>query len=93
MARFDPGYTVSDLIFYSGVIGGTAVTYLVLQALQIEMWQLFKLLISLGVGVMLGGGCLLAFEHFKRPKWPADKSDLYDDEGSLDSRRYDDDRR
>lgn len=94
MARFDPGYTVSDLVFYSGLIGGIAVSYLVMQAMDIEMWQIFKLLISLGVGVVIGGGCLLAFEQFKRPKWPADKSDLYDDDDSLDnSRKYDDDRR
>jgi hypothetical protein len=87
-----PGYTVADLVFYTGLIGGIVATYGVLQAMEVEIHDIFKLLIGLGVGVVLGGGALMLYERAKqKPKWPPDDYDpRRDDERGYDDRRLDD---
>lgn len=85
-----PGYTVADLVFYSGLIGGMAVTFTTLQGMEVDLHHIFKLLISLGVGIVLGGGALMLYERNKRkPKWPPDDYDPRTDD-TYEDRRLDD---
>jgi hypothetical protein len=59
-----PGYGVKDLIFYSGFIGGTIVTFLALQSTELS--EFVRFLIGLPVGVALGWVLLKAYES-RRP--------------------------
>ncbi|PQO32747.1 hypothetical protein DTL21_21410 [Bremerella cremea] len=47
-----PGYTIDDLIYYTGLFGGIIVTYLLLENLPIH--HIIRLIIALVVGVGTG---------------------------------------
>ncbi|RCS46268.1 hypothetical protein DTL42_14940 [Bremerella cremea] len=47
-----PGYTIDDLIYYTGLFGGIIITYLLLENLPIH--HIIRLIIALIVGVGTG---------------------------------------
>jgi hypothetical protein len=59
-----PDYTVKDLLFYSGLIGGIIIVYLALEPLEVH--RLLRLLAGLVVGCGLGYVMSLAVSD--RPK-------------------------
>jgi hypothetical protein len=67
---FGPGYTVKDLVYWTGLIGGISVTYLALK--DTEMHRFLKLLISLGVGVAAGVVAEYAYRVLTAPRPPRD---------------------
>jgi hypothetical protein len=76
-----PGYTVQDLVFYSGFIGGIIVTYLGLQALELDWPQIVYLILGLVVGAGLGWLALFLFERIRRgPSGPRRRSPYDEDD-------------
>ncbi|PQO27240.1 hypothetical protein [Blastopirellula marina] len=47
-----PGYTIDDLIYYTGLFGGIIVTYVLLQNVPIH--HIIRLIIALAVGAGTG---------------------------------------
>jgi hypothetical protein len=62
-----PGYTIADLVFYSGLFAGIIVTYLSLNAAEVELHQIVKLLIGLAIGCGVGWVCLKIYEASRKP--------------------------
>lgn len=56
-----PAYTVKDLIYYAGLMGGIIAAYLVLQPFGLH--PLLRLLIGLGLGIGIGWLAVSAYER------------------------------
>jgi hypothetical protein len=63
-----PGYTINDLVYWGGLIGGVVVTHLAL--MPVEMHNLARLVISLVVGVGVGYLCEKAYDKSKGRRGP-----------------------
>jgi hypothetical protein len=61
------GYTVKDLVYWSGLMGGVVVTYGILHALDIELHPLVRALLAIGVGVALGWTSERIYTRAQRP--------------------------
>jgi hypothetical protein len=60
-----PGYTFSDLIFYSGLMGGFIITYLA--TAQMDLHRLVRLLIAAVVGAACGWAASKLYGSMTRP--------------------------
>jgi hypothetical protein len=69
------GYTVKDLVYWSGFIGGAIVTYGILHAVDVEMYPLIRAVLCLGAGVAVGWTCERICARVRRPPTAGPHSD------------------
>jgi hypothetical protein len=60
------GYTVKDLVFWSGFMGGAIAAYGIMHALELDVHVLLRALVSMGAGVAVGWTCERIYTQFKR---------------------------
>lgn len=73
------GYTVKDLVFYAGLMGGAAVTFNLMRPLG---YHPFIVAIgSFGVGTILGGAALKLYENMSSTDDKKPDSYSEDDDG------------
>jgi hypothetical protein len=71
-----PGYTVEDLVYWSGFIGGVVITYGILfHVVVLELHPIVRLLGMLVVGVSTGFVCERIYRLMKPGKRPEDEQE------------------
>jgi len=65
--RGPSGYTVKDLVYWSGLIGGVVATYGLLHALDVDMYPLIRAVLCLVAGVAVGWICERIYTRARRP--------------------------
>ena len=70
----EPDYTLSDLAFYGGLMGGFIITYLLIQSLLPDWPYLARLAAGAVVGLGLGFSTLKLYESKLKPPTKSDDS-------------------
>lgn len=65
-----PGYTVKDLVYYSGLFGGICLVYVGTR--QVAIHHILRLIISIVAGLGLGWAALSAYESSRQKNPPRD---------------------
>jgi len=60
-----PGYSVKDLVWYSGLLAGIVLVYTLTIPYADELHQLVRFALGVAVGVGLGWGLETAYVHWK----------------------------